>query len=153
LVHDDSGTVGGFGSASNSEARVTGPGSRWNNVSSLTIGNTVGRNRLVVSNGATVWSGTGFIGSSSTSNQVVVTGAGSVWSNQTFLYLGSTGNRADVSDGGWLACNDGNFIGSSNTVVLTGGASGWNNLGGLTVGEIGSGNVLIASNGATVLSS
>lgn len=89
---------------------------------------------------------------------MVVTGAGSVWSNQTTLLLGgnSAGNRADVNDGGWLACSDGSvgsgFSANSNAVVL-GGASGWNNLGTLKVGDGGSGNVLIASNGAMVLSS
>jgi len=160
LAHCDNGYVGDFGSASNNEALVTGPGSLWTNRSFLTIGSQAGRNRLVVSNGATVWSGTGSVGgSSAVSNQVIVTGAGSVWSNETFLYLGagSVGSRVDVSEGGWLACNDG-YIGSgfganSNTVTLTGGGSGWNNLGGLVVGEAGNGNVLIASNGATVLSS
>src|SRR6185503_3441109 len=76
LAHCDSGYVGDFGSASNNEALVTGPGSLWTNRSSLTIGSQAGRNRLIVSNGATVWSGTGLMGGISTasSNQVVVTG-------------------------------------------------------------------------------
>src|SRR6185436_14169326 len=54
-------------------------------------------------------------------------------------------------------CNDGyvgsGFTANSNTVVLTDGGSGWNNLGNFFVGDGGSGNVMIASNGATVLSS
>jgi len=155
LVIDDTGTVGDFNSASNNEALVTGPGSLWTNHSFLTIGNQIGRNQLIVSNGATVWSGTGSVGSSS--NQVVVTGVGSVWSNQTFLLVGGAGDRVDVSDGGWLECNDGyvgqGFSANSNTVALSGVGSGWNNLAGLVVGDGGSGNALIASNGATVLSS
>src|SRR5207249_2639158 len=141
---------------------VSGSGSLWTNRSFLTIGHQIGSNRLVVSNGAAVVSGgTGVLGTSSTapSNQVVVTGAGSIWSNQGLLILGggSVGNRVDVSSGGWLACNDGvvgsGFNANSNTVALTGGGSGWNNLAGLTVGDGGSGNVLIAGNGAAVLSS
>jgi len=159
LVHCDTGYVGDFSGASNSEALVTGPGSLWANRSILTIGSQSGFNRLVVSNGATVWSGTGVMGGSVSNNRVVVTGAGSLWSNQTLLYLGggSAGNRADVNDGGWLACNDGTigsgFSAHNNTVVLTGSGSGWNNLAGLIVGDGGSGNVLMAINGATVLSS
>ena len=155
LAQCDAGTVGDFGSASNNEALVTGPGSLWTNSSSLTIGSQARGNRLVVSNGAAVKSGTGGVGSFS--NQVVVTGIGSVWSNQTFLFVGGASNRVEVSDGGWLACNDGSigpgFGANSNTVVLTGSGSGWNNLAGLIVGQGGNGNVLIASNGATVLSS
>jgi T5SS/PEP-CTERM-associated repeat protein len=106
-VHGDSGRIGGSQSASNTQALVTGPGSLWNNVSFLTIGNNAGHNRLVVSNGATVLGGNGAMGSTSTapSNQVVVTGAGSVWSNRMLLTVGgsSAGNRVEVRDGGRLA--------------------------------------------------
>jgi T5SS/PEP-CTERM-associated repeat protein len=155
VVSCDSGYVGGFSSASNNEVLVTGPASRWTNRSSLTIGGQARGNRLVVGNGALVWSGMGTVGN--VSNQVIVTGADSMWSNQGSLFVGGGSNRVDVSNGGWLACNDG-YVGSgfganSNTVVLTGSGSGWNNLGGLIVGEAGNGNVLLASNGATVLSS
>ncbi len=158
-VYSDSATLGSFTSSSNNEAVVTGPGSVWTNRATFTIGNQAGPNRLVVSNGATLWSGTGVLGNSGASNQVVVTGASSLWTNQTFLLLGgnSVGNQVDVRDGGWLACADGavgqGFNANSNTVLLSDSGSGWNNLAGLTVGDGGSGNVLIVSNGATVLSS
>ena len=160
LVYSGSGVVGGFGSASNNEALVTGPGSLWTNNGSLTIGNLIGFNRLVVSNGAAVRSVSSAMGGSGAiSNRAVVTGPGSVWSNRTTLVLGasSVGNRADVSAGGWLAAGDA-WIGSastgnSNTVVLTDSGSGWNTLGTLYVGDVGSRNLLLASNGATVLSS
>jgi T5SS/PEP-CTERM-associated repeat protein len=69
----------------------------------------------------------------------------------------SAGNRAEVSEGGRLACTDGSigvsFGANSNTVLLTGSGSRWNNAGNLIVGNGGNGNVLLASNGATVLSS
>jgi T5SS/PEP-CTERM-associated repeat protein len=138
LVHGDSGTIGGFGSASNSEAVVTGPGSRWNNASFLTIGNNVGRNRLVVSNGATVWSGSALMGSASaaSSNQAVITGAGSVWSNHMFsnnlvvasnaslIGNGTIDGILTVSSGGRLI--PGAPIGrisSTDTVILQGAAN------------------------------
>jgi len=160
LVNCGSGFVGNFASASNNEVLVTGAGSLWTNRDDLTIGFQAGANRLVVSNGAAVRNRSGGVGGSSAAgNHVVITGTGSVWSNRTFLFVGagSAGNRADVNDGGWLACNDGyigqSFSANSNTVVLKDGGSGWNNLGRFIVGDGGSGNVLIASNGATVLSS
>jgi T5SS/PEP-CTERM-associated repeat protein len=160
LVRSAGGTVGQSGSASNNSVLVTGPGSVWTNDGGLLLGSQIGFNRLVVSNGAAVRSASGGMGSlaAAVSNQVVVTGAGSLWNNQTTLFVGgnSVGNRADVNDGGWLVCSDGSvglgFSGNSNTVVLSG-ASGWDNLGTLKVGDGGSGNMLIASNGATVLSS
>lgn len=161
LVHDDSGTVGGFGTAANSEVLVTGAGSVWNNASFLTLGNNVGFNRLIVSNGAIVRSGSSVVGATSTSssNQVLVTGDGSLWTNQATLSLGSSsaGNSIEVRTGGWLASQDGDIgggvNGNSNLVTLHGLNSGWLNRGGLILGGAGGGNMLVLSNGATVLSS
>lgn len=153
LVHCDNGLIGSIGAGSNNQVLVTGAGSLWTNHSFLTIGGQRPFNRLVVSNGAAVWSGTGVVGSS---NSVVVTGTGSGWSNQS-LIVGGVSSRVDASAGGWLASSEG-YLGQgagadSNTVVVTGAGAGWNNTGNLFVGDQGSGNVLIASNGATVLSS
>src|SRR6185295_12434198 len=120
-----SGLVGDFNSASNNEAVVNGPGSLWINRSGLTIGSQIGHNRLVVSNGAAVWSSQGSVGS--LSNQVIVTGVGSSWSNQTLLILGGASNRLDVVDGGWLTDATGYVTGKSNLVMLAGSGSGWDN--------------------------
>jgi T5SS/PEP-CTERM-associated repeat protein len=154
LVHSDFSTVGSVGAGSNNEVIVTGPGSLWTNRSILEIGGQRPFNRLIVSNGAAVKSDISVVGATglSTSNHVVVTGAGSVWSNQTALYVGYS-NRVEVSDGGWLAGNHGSLTGTRSTVVLNGNSSGWNNLASFFVGENGNNDVLIVSNGATVLSS
>src|SRR6185369_13615844 len=111
-------------------------------------GSSAGFSRLVVSNGAAVRSTSGSVAAGN-NNNLVVTGAGSSWSNATTLFLLG---RADVTSGGWLSCLDGYVSGPSNPVVLSG-ASGWNNQGILRVGDSVNGTVLIASNGATVLSS
>lgn len=154
------GVVSGSSSSGNNEVLVTGSGSVWSNRFFLFFGDVAGRNRFVVSNGATVWSGGSIVGtlSPAISNHVIVTGSGSMWTNESSLSLGesSSGNRVEVSDGGRLACVDG-FIGlnagaNNNTVLLTGSGSAWNNLANLMVGNNGSGNVLIASNGASVFS-
>src|SRR5262249_22995845 len=74
-VSDDSGNIGDT-SASNSEALVTGAGSVWSNRTRLVIGNNgASGNRLTVSNGAVVWSGSGSGGTGGTSNQVTITGS------------------------------------------------------------------------------
>ncbi len=146
LVSSDSGVIGDFSSASNNEALVTGNGSLWMNAGSLIIGSQMPFNRLIVSNGAVVRSGSGTLGAL---NNLAVTGSGSIWSNATSLFLNG---RADVTSGGWLACNDGS-LGSSNSMVVLSGPSGWNNLGTLRVGDFANGSTLIASNGATLLSS
>lgn len=160
LVTCSDGIVSGSSSSGNNEMLVTGPGSLWNSRFFLFLGDVAGRNRLVVSNGATVWSGGSILGnlSPASSNQVIVTGSGSMWTNESSLSLGesSSGNRVEVSAGGQLASTDG-YIGlnagaNNNTVLLTGVGSTWNNLASLMVGYNGSGNVLIASNGASVFS-
>jgi T5SS/PEP-CTERM-associated repeat protein len=84
-VDSDTGLVGDFNSASNNEAFVTGPSSLWINRSGLTIGSQIGRNRLVVSNGAAVWSGQGLI--ASLSNQVIIAGSGSSGATRRFCFL------------------------------------------------------------------
>jgi len=154
------GVVSGSSSSGNNEVLVTGPGSVWSN-QFLFMGDVAGRNRLVVSNGATLWSGVSILGSLSLalSNQVIVTGPGSVWTNESSLSLAesSPGNRVDVSDGGRLECIDGllgqTLAANSNAVLLTGNGSAWNNRASLIVGNNGSGNTLTASNGAIITAS
>ena len=155
------GVISGSSSAGNCEVLVTGLGSLWSNRFFLSIGDVSGRNLLVVSNGAKVVAGGSILGnlSPAMSNQVLVTGLGSLWTNESSLSLGggSGGNRADAAAGGWLACVEGlvgeNASSHSNTVVLSDSGSGWNVLERLTLGKNGSTNVLIANNGATILSS
>ena len=155
------GFISGSSSAGNCEALVTGHGSLWSNRFFLFIGDVAASNQLVVSNGARVVAGGSILGnlSPAMSNQVLVTGLGSLWTNESSLSLGgsSGGNRADATAGGWLACVEGlvgeNASSHSNTVVLSDSGSGWNVLERLTLGKNGSTNVLIANNGATILSS
>src|SRR5207237_10870324 len=102
----------------------------------LQVGNTESRNRLVVSNGGGLFTGTGHAGNSSF-NQTLVTGAGSLWSNQFEFYVGTggAGNRLEVSDGGGLITSNA-YIGgvslaaasaSNNSIVVTGAGSTWRN--------------------------
>ncbi|HEY6166849.1 MAG TPA: hypothetical protein VI454_02330, partial [Verrucomicrobiae bacterium] len=107
-VADYQGRVDGY--FASSLAIVTGSGSLWTNSDMLEIGKSGSRNQLVVSDGGTVISGHGIIGSNSdvSLNRALVTGAGSVWSND-YLILGYQGSRNElaVSNGGTICASSG----------------------------------------------
>jgi T5SS/PEP-CTERM-associated repeat protein len=155
-VYNTDATIGSYSSSSNNIVLVTGEGSLWANSGTLTLGS-AGGNQLTISNGGTVYDAGGGIGGGS--NIVLVTGNGSVWTNSTDLLVGNAapGNsQLTISDGGKVY-NKG-FQGTiggganSNTVLVTGSDSVWNNNADryLMVGNIGSGNQLIITNGGKV---
>jgi len=121
--------------------------------------------RLIITNGGTLsFAGAGLISAylgydaASSNNVAQVTGAGSRWTNSNFLYLGysGSGNQLVVSNGATVANRYGNlgdgFSSSNNVALISGPGSLWTNSSELFVGNSGSGNRLIVSDGATVAS-
>jgi T5SS/PEP-CTERM-associated repeat protein len=132
------------------------------NSGSLVVGYEGSANSLVISNGGTVADDTGTIGEKddfrgpSSNNTVVVTGTNSLWTNSLYLLVGyqGSGNSLVISNGGTVA-NTAGIIGrvglsSNNSVLVTGTDSLWTNSVVLVVGESGSLNSLVISNGGTV---
>jgi len=160
------GVIGQNADSSNNSVIVTGAGSVWTNSGDLTIGYDGSSNSMVISNGAVVANGEfnygGVIGqnSDSSNNSVLVTGAGSVWTNSGDLTIGYDGssNSMVISNGAVVANGEfyyGGDIGqnsdsSNNSVLVTGAGSVWTNSGDLIVGEDGSSNSMVISNGAVV---
>ena len=88
-VTDKSGGIGGF-SGSSGSATVSGPGARWNNLNSLTVGGsgTSGRGTLLIEAGGTVSSPDSHIGGLAGAS-AMVTGAGSNWLTNGNLEIGN----------------------------------------------------------------
>jgi T5SS/PEP-CTERM-associated repeat protein len=128
----------------------------------LTVGVKGGNNRLVISNGGSVFnSGGGNVGllASANSNSILVTDLGSVLSNGTSIAIGPSGsanslvvsNSGVVSDGG---ADLGENPGSSNNVaIVTGNGSVWNNSGSMVVGSYGTADKLEIRDGGAVVCS
>ena len=146
-----------LGSVAGASADVlaTGVGTVWSNGADLVVGQAGAGSRLTVTNGARVFNSLGLVGNQGTagSNSVLVTGNGSVWINGSALVVGNggIGNALTVSDAGRVVNGNG-FIGhdtgaSNNTVLVTDGGSVWTNALDLIVGNDGSGNSLILTNG------
>lgn len=87
-------TVGRFSSSSN-QMIITGSGSLWTNLSSVTVGVTGRVNQLVISNSGTAVSLSCFIGSAPSSdlNNVLVTDSNSTFKVRGDLRVGSIGTR------------------------------------------------------------
>jgi T5SS/PEP-CTERM-associated repeat protein len=127
------------------------------------VGNYGSGNRLVISDGGSVFTPTNsFIGyqTNSSNNSVLVTGAGSLWSNSN-LYVGYQGMSSSliISHGGTVVATN-SFIGyetnsTNNSVLVTGVGSLWSNSGTITIGTTngGGGNSLTINNGGLVLAS
>lgn len=172
-------SIGKTATAAGNSVTVTGPGSNWT-VSSATAGRgqiAVGElgntSSLTISNGATVVSYSGALGSGRSdnsdfgkSNTVLITGAGSSWTAEGNINAGNLGsyNSLTVSAGARLSA-DSSTVGSGqssapafgnfNTVLVTGTGTTWENLGttGRTsVGTYGSNNTFTLAAGATASS-
>jgi T5SS/PEP-CTERM-associated repeat protein len=156
-VRNDYGSIAGTSNL----VTVTGTGSLWINGNDCSIGDLGVGNQLVVSNaGTVVGMAVSVIGSSSgaRSNMVSVVGSGSLW-HTGGVRLGADGseNRLLISGGGTVQDVFGEIgyagLSTNNEAVVAGAGSSWLHSGGLWVGELGSGNRLVISNGGTVLSS
>lgn len=152
-----------FGSSQNA-VLVTDNGSTWINGGEMYVGKYGWGNSLIISNHAVVSTGSGvsgtYLGSSSISsnNSVVVTGSGSLWNVGGDLSLVTSGNRLVIEEGSQAFVKGVNISflggGSRNTTVVTGSGSvlSYSNSFMVQLGESGSGNSLVISNGGQVFS-
>ncbi|MCX7824555.1 MAG: hypothetical protein N2689_03255 [Verrucomicrobiae bacterium] len=113
------GSIGFKLGASNNNAWIIGPASRWSNSGSFYVGNSGARNSLIITNGGRVINGNGYIGNNAgaSNNSVWVGGADSVWSNRLNLFVGNNG------PGGSLAIATGGTVIASNVTVGAGATS------------------------------
>jgi T5SS/PEP-CTERM-associated repeat protein len=130
---------------------VTGEGSRWNNSSSLAVGQ-YGEGTLNIESGGVVSSGYGHIGDEEGSvGTVTVTGEGSEWNQSGVLKVGYLGEGTlNIESGGVVSSGYGHIgdeEGSVGTVTVTGEGSEWNQSGVLKVGYLGEGTLNIESGG------
>jgi fibronectin-binding autotransporter adhesin len=136
LVTDNSALLGADPASSNNQALVTGVGSLWAHRASLSVGFAGTGNRLVVSNGATLFA----------SNNVNIGSSAGSLSNWMLLSSGATlNNRGSGAIGINLGAD-------ANTALLSDTNTRWAMTNGLTVGSNSSMNRLIVSNGAQVVS-
>jgi T5SS/PEP-CTERM-associated repeat protein len=153
--------IGAFTSLGNNNfALLTGAGTLWSNQNNFTIGDYGVGNRLVVSDGGTVFTGgNGVLGvnSGANTNSLVITGSGTRWLGGgvvSSLLVGSNGsfNQMTISTGAQVTDRDGivgsgvGVAGSNNTVLVTGAGSQWSNSSSLVVGSFSSGNRLDIGN-------
>jgi T5SS/PEP-CTERM-associated repeat protein len=168
------GVIGFNAGSSNNSVVVTESGSTWSNSGDLLVGVSGSGNSMVISNGAMVANGQvnygGVIGlnSNSTGNSVLVTGSGSTWNNSSNLIVGydGSGNSLAIESGGKVTTDAsyapwgvsvGAILGfnagsSNNSVLVTGSGSSLYNYSPatLTIGNSGSGNSMVVSNGGHV---
>ena len=156
------GVIGSSSSASNNSAVVTGAGSRWINVSNLSVGLMGPANRLTITNGGLATDDYGYVGYdiTSTSNTVLVTGSGSRWesTSQLIIGYGGAGNRLTITNSGQVVCHGDSFVGgfnddgSDSVALVTGSGSVWTNGGDIYIGYFSSANLLTITNGGRVTS-
>ena len=160
-VRNNMGLLGYSTSATANAATVTGPGSRWDNASTLYVGVFGSGNSLMIANSGLVSSLGTVLGDSSTanSNRVTVTGAGSTWSNNGTFYIGNSSgaswNSLLITNGGVMNNYNTAYISSginssNNSVIVTGAGSTWGIRGSLFHGNNGSGNSLAIADGGLV---
>jgi len=153
--------IGFNSSAINNEVVVTGTNSLWT-MNELTVGLFGAGSHLVISDGARVETGAGWIGPSNASppspvsnNVALVTGPNSRWTMSFGLVVGNSGSGSLVISNGGGVNNFAGIIGAggygnNNSAVVTGANSYWSNTVSLYVGQAGSGCSLVISNGAWV---
>ena len=163
-VADPLGAVGfATGSASNT-VLIMGMGSTWTNSGNVFVGYSGTGNSLTITNGGRVLDSTAYIGYSagSSNNTVMFTGTGASWNHRGGLILGYSGgnNRLLMTDGSvmgggrdqspsYLGVNSSS---SNNSALVTGAGTVWSNSSSFFVGNAGSGNSLVVSNGAHLFS-
>jgi len=139
---------------------VTGPGSTWQINSNLSVGRSGALCNLIISNGASVFTGgLAMLGADTNAahNVALVTDPGSSWLINSNLFVGSNGALCNlvISNGarvdGLSAFIGGGSPSSNNLAVVTGPGSTWNCADLLHVGSRGAGNQLLVTNGAQVI--
>lgn len=155
-VVNQAGVVGASGS--NNTVLVTGVGSLWRNYQDLEIGRASRGNSLIVTNGSSVLGDEGYIGKEAAAvNNAVAVGGSAGWNLSSNLYVGYSGarNQLTISGGGYVH-NTFGYVGhqtgaNGNAVLITGGGSGWQNTADVSIGESGSRNSLVITNGGLLL--
>lgn len=180
-VVNNNGAIGYGSGGSNNAVVVFGPDALWQNSGDLTLGNGDGGNQLIIAGGGRVVNSTAYVGSTdSNSVQVagansvwsnsanvyvgeagggnqVLASAGAAISVGGDLLVGHYGHDTLLRlDNASLAVGGASYIGSdfnspSNSVVLNGAGASWNTGHAVYIGYNGSGNQLLATNGAQVL--
>jgi len=131
----------------------------WRQSSGMNFGRDTPSNQLIVTDGGQLQNASACVGLTNSHNNVVlVRGTNSVWNNSGTLTIGSfgSGNQLTVSNGALVSCSVGSIgqfsISSNNVVLVADRGSVWAKPSSLAVGERGSGNCLIISNGGLVQS-
>jgi len=153
------GLIGFTNTSVRNSAFIEGPGSTWSNGVSLYVGYYGTENQLTIANGATVFSGAGFVGGGNiaSNNTATITGSGAQWNTTNFLYVGFVGssNQLIIANGGRASATETRIgfdpVASNNFALVTGPDTVLSNSGNTIVGYGGFANQLIVSNGATVL--
>ncbi|MEI7864523.1 MAG: autotransporter-associated beta strand repeat-containing protein [Chthoniobacterales bacterium] len=155
--------VGYYAGSSSNTILVTGTDSLLYTANNLLVSDDANTgNRLIISNGGIV-SVNGRLAvadlDNGNSNSILVTGTYSrlqVASDLRVSAAANTGNTVTVADGARVSSGSG-FIGSgsasssSNSGLVTGAGSVWSNSSGLIIGDFGSSNSLVISNGGAVM--
>ena len=157
-VIDANGYLGGNPGSDGNNALVVSTNSVWTNSADLYVGDFGVGNSLVISNAGRVFSSNGFLGRNpgSDNNRALVAGAGSVWTNSTDVYVGcyGAGNSLVITNGGRVSDNWGvigyDFDSFNNQALVTGTGSLWTSSGDVYIGEFGSANSLVITNGGRV---
>lgn len=157
VVSNRSGILGVNASSTNNLALVSDPGSLWVNSTSLLVGQAGRAHQVIVSNGATLVTGTTLMGPNGNSpgNIVTVTGTNSLWKSAG-ITVGQNGiaafNQVILASSGTVSnsgdCTLGNST-FSNTFLVTDPGTRFTNSGHVQFGvsSSGRGNQLIVSNG------
>lgn len=160
LVANADAVIGAGVSSGNNTAIVTQTGSFWKN-RDLTVGREGSGNRLIIQNGAVVSNRSVQIGEriTASTNTVWVTGTGSRLVASGDCIVGNSGNAGLLAiTAGAQALHSNTWIGSAvdslnNSVLVTDPGSLLSNVAAMEVGYDGTGNQLVISNGARVVSS
>src|SRR5262249_50811524 len=148
-------------SSTNNVGVVAGAGSLWTNSLEFYVGYNGSGNRLVVTNGAGVWSQNGYVGGELGSNNLaIITGPGSgsdppeVINNFVTVGGAGIGNRLEVRNGGsvrsWGATIGLASESGANDVLVTDPGSVWTNSDPFYVGFDGNRSRLVVSNAGLV---
>jgi fibronectin-binding autotransporter adhesin len=138
---------------------ISGVTNNWSG--DYVVGSNTFADALLIRNRGALSTADGYVGylPASNTNFVMVTGAGSVWTNG-FMYFGYSGgwNTMVISNAGSVVeTGQGTYVAygttsSSNRVMVTGTNSVWDCAGHFFMGNAGSGNSLVISNGGQVAS-
>jgi T5SS/PEP-CTERM-associated repeat protein len=164
VLSNGTGFIGYETSASNNAVYVVDAGSVWFNRTNVYVGYNGAGNRLIITNGGSVFCAANFFApsyvgynSSSSNNAVLVSGVGSIWTNGSDINVGYSGsaNTLTITNGGKMFSSNFGYIGNnnsskSNKMLVTGTGSLWSNNAVIYVGNSGGGNSLTIADGGKV---